>query len=281
MKSLISKQFLGIIFLVLVGVIISGYFLILTISKLDFYGNNSSAQNENSETVRVSLPQYEEDGLENDTLVSDSLEEKVEMLGDDLIKTQNEAAAVSQPASGQTQSPPASPPPLTNGTCPVSTQNCVPCNINDGHWACRVEPGKEEGYLGWSCQNNNPGNIRYSSARISYITKHGGPKPCGERIDSRGGTYMIFSTYQDGRNGLKAYMKAIAAATHTAYGECADGDCSLSYVFSKYAPGDPNYASYIAGKIGVSTSTSLQWVIENKFEPLIDAIQQKEGFFIL
>lgn len=173
---------------------------------------------------------------------------------------------------------PPPPPPPGNGSCPVSTQNCIPCTLGE-HWACRVEPGETEGFLGWSCQNNNPGNIRYSDVRINYIQTLGGPAPCGERIDSRGGTYMIFSTYNDGRNGLKAYFKAISNATHTAYSECADGDCSLAYVFSKYAPGDVNYAQNIADKIGVDISTPLQWVIANKFEELINAVQSKEGFF--
>ena len=91
---------------------------------------------------------------------------------------------------------------------------------------------------------------------------------------------MIFSSYQDGRNALKAYIKAINAATHTAYSECASpSGCSLSYVFSKYAPYDPNYAINIADKIGVQADTKLQWVIDNKFEELISAIQTKEGFF--
>lgn len=189
------------------------------------------------------------------------------------------SSSTNSSSSTNTSSP--APTPVSPSGCPASTLNCIPCNTNDGHWACRVEPGETLGFLGWSCQNNNPGNIRYSTARISYITKHGGPAPCGERIDSRGGTYMIFSTYQDGRNALKAYMKAINAATHTAYSDCADGTCSLSYVFSKYAPGDPNYAQNVADKIGggVTPSTDLSWVIANKFDALINAIQAKEGFF--
>jgi len=74
-------------------------------------------------------------------------------------------------------------------------------------------------------------------------------------------------------------MKAINAGTHTAYSSCPGNGCTLAFVFSKYAPGDPNYASNIASKLGVSTSTTLSWVIANKFEALIDAIQAKEGFF--
>ncbi|MBD3280899.1 hypothetical protein GF389_05250 [Candidatus Dojkabacteria bacterium] len=243
------------------------------------------ANSNEDEIVRVSL-NYRPEDSESD-LISSNIEEQVEVLGEDQVKeTERNAEIVTangiqkETSSTSESKPQPAPPPLSDGSCPVNTQSCVPCNINDGHWACRVESREEDGYLGWSCQNNNPGNIRYSTARISYIKAHGGPAPCGERFDSRGGTYMIFSSYNDGRNALKAYMEAIVAATHTAYGECADGDCSLSYVFSKYAPGDPNYASNIATKLGVSTDTSLQWVIAHKFEDLINAIQQKEGFFI-
>ena len=182
------------------------------------------------------------------------------------------------PAPAPTPTPTPTPTPVSPSGCPASTLSCVPCTTSSDS-RCRVEPGETQGFLGWACQNNNPGNIRYSSARISYITKHGGPAPCGERVDSRGGTYMIFKTYADGRNSLKAYMKAINAGTHTAYSSCPGNGCTLAFVFSKYAPGDPNYASNIASKLGVSTSTTLSWVIANKFEALIDAIQAKEGFF--
>jgi hypothetical protein len=189
--------------------------------------------------------------------------------------TTTKPKTVTKPTPTPTPNPTPSP-----TSCPQSTQNCVPCNKADGNIYCRLEPGKTTGYKGWSCQNNNPGNIRYSSSRINLITGQGGPKPCGERVDSRGGTYMIFKTYSEGRNGLKAYLKAINAGQHSAYSDCADGICSLSYVFSKYAPGDPNYAKNIADKLGVPVTTNLSWVIANKFEQFIDAIQVKEGWFI-
>ena len=175
--------------------------------------------------------------------------------------------------------PPTQPPNPGNGSCPITTQNCVPCNA--GELYCRVESGKTTGFKGWACQNNNPGNIRYSSYRISLIQGQGGRAPCGQKPLPDG--YMVFTDYQTGRNALKAYIKAINAGQHTAYPEC--GNCNLKYFFSKYAPAgdqnDPNsYANNVANAIGVNAdTTTIAWVVANKLEEFVSAIQTQEGWF--
>ena len=176
--------------------------------------------------------------------------------------------------------PPTLPPNPGNGTCPVTTQNCVPCNA--GELYCRVEPGKSAGFKGWACQNNNPGNIRYSSYRISLIIGQGGSAPCGQKPLPDG--YMVFTDYQTGHNALKAYINAINAGQHSAYPEC--GNCNLKYFFSKYAPAgdqnDPNsYANNVANAIGVNAdTTTVAWVVVNKLEEFVNAIQTQEGWFV-
>lgn len=163
-------------------------------------------------------------------------------------------------------------------SCPVTTQNCVPCSPGQAY--CRVEAGKSSGFKGWACQNNNPGNIRYSSYRNNLITANGGVAACGNRAG-----YMVFKDYATGRNSLKVYLKAINNGKHTAgYPTC--GNCTLIAFFSAYAPSsdgnNPNgYANIVANKIGVDASTTtLAWVVANKFEAFVDAIQQHEGWFV-
>jgi hypothetical protein len=176
--------------------------------------------------------------------------------------------------------PPPQPPPPTNG-CPRVTKNCVPCNIGEAY--CRALPGEEYGYLGWACQNNNPSNIRSdaSNYRAGIIISMGGPAPCGDK-----GGYLTFSTYEDGRNGVKAYLRGIAACKHSSYVFCGCGECSIREFFTKYAPaGDQNdphsYASYIGNKLGIDPDiTNLQWVVDNKLEQMVDGIQCMEGYFI-
>lgn len=161
-------------------------------------------------------------------------------------------------------------------SCPIQTLNCVPCNA--GESSCRTMPGASTGFKGWACQNNNPGNIRYSSFRANLITQYGGEAPCGDR-----GGYMAFKYYSSGRNGLKAYIKAINAGAHSAYSGC--GNCSIRFFFSKYAPAgdqnDPNsYSSKVASWVGVDPdTTTINWIVANKLEEFVDAIKRMEGFF--
>lgn len=180
--------------------------------------------------------------------------------------------------------------PVVNSTCPVSTLNCVPCSIKDGHWACRVEDGQTNGYLGWSCQNNNPGNIRPSSTaypnckssasydRVCIISNNGGPLPCGQRGNSSMGYYMVFSTYNDGKNALKAYIKGINAGQHAAYSGC--GNCTLRYFLGKYSGNSTTYPDGIGAKLGVNPdTTNLNQIVPTRLDELVQAIQQQEGFF--
>ena len=199
------------------------------------------------------------------------------------VSTATSTSSSSSSSSGGSTVPAPSPkpkptpkPPSPSG-CPASTQSCIPCTIGQSY--CRYEKGATSGYLGWSCQNNNPGNIRYSSSRINLIRKHGGAAPCGVRYDSRGGTYMIFSTYSKGYGALKAYVKGVNAGDHSAYGSC--GNCTLQYFFSKYAPGDPNYDNAVGKEIGVNPETTkLSWVVANKLDPFVNAIKRHEGWFV-
>jgi len=156
--------------------------------------------------------------------------------------------------------------------CPVSTQNCVPCHKDEQY--CRYEEGEEYGYLGWACQNNNPGNVKYSDYRISLIEEMGGKAPCGEK-----GGFMVFSDYATGRKSVKAYIRAINAGKHYAYPEC--GQCSLLYFFEKYAA-NSLYAYKIEETMGgtVTVNTKLSWIVNNRFDDFIDAIKYREGWII-
>ena len=176
-------------------------------------------------------------------------------------------------------------PPLSNN-CPIETRVCIPCNA--GEPLCRYVQGATTGYKGWSCQNNNPGNIRYSQSRINLIIQFGGQAPCGSKGPSPDSQYMVFATYSTGRNALKAYITAISAGAHSSYlPACADGACSLREFFSIYAPAgdqnDPNsYSNFVANYIGENVDTTpLGWIVANKLDLMVNAIQQFEGFFTL
>jgi len=166
--------------------------------------------------------------------------------------------------------------------CPASTQRCVSCLSGESY--CRVESGKTHGFKGWACQNNNPGNIRPASFKNDLIRNNGGTPPCGERSG-----YMVFRDYDTGKNALKAYIKAIGKGQHSAYKDEAQGiycgECNLKFFFGKYAPSgdqnDPNsYANYVANRIEVSSdTTTLNWIINNKLDAFVDAIQVHEGWF--
>ena len=161
-------------------------------------------------------------------------------------------------------------------SCPATTHSCIPCAISETY--CRAPAGESYGYLGWSCQNNNPGNIRFSTMRRDMIKQYAGPEACGEK-----GSFMIFKTYEDGRNALEAYIRGIADGAHFAYPSC--GACSLREFFSIYAPAaDQNnpdsYSEIVASRIGIDADNySLNWVVDNKLIEFIDAVQEHEGWF--
>jgi hypothetical protein len=174
-------------------------------------------------------------------------------------------------------------PELSKTNIPVQSElgygyRCIPCVAGETY--CRHLSTETTGFKGWACQNSNPGNIRYSTYRSDLIANFGGTRPIGSK-----GDFMVFSSYQTGRNGLKAYIKAINAGAHSAYPVCKDGGCSLQYFFSKYAPtSDGNnpdaYARIVANAIGVDyQNTPLGTIVATKLESMIDAIQEHEGWF--
>ncbi len=161
-------------------------------------------------------------------------------------------------------------------SCTQSTKRCVPCK--KGELYCRYESSDKYGYLGWACQNNNPSNIRSSDYRANIIKQKGGPRPCGAK-----GGFFVFSTYKQGRKGVKAYIRGIDSGLHSSYPKCTTGDCSLLYFFSRYAPNNPEgYTDGIISKMkeGVKRSTKLRWIVNNRLTDFVDAIQCMEGYFI-
>lgn len=176
-----------------------------------------------------------------------------------------------EPEEEDTKDPP---PPPDPDACPVSTQNCIPCTKDELY--CRYLEGEETGFLGWACQNNNPGNIRYHQYRINIIVQMGGTPPCANR-----GGFMAFSDYQTGRSSVEAYIRGINAGLHSSYPECSSS-CTLGYFFSKYAPNNPeNYTRIIVEKMGgsVTPDTELSWIVNNQLNDLLNAIQELEGWF--
>lgn len=176
--------------------------------------------------------------------------------------------------------------------CPATTQNCVPCTSGT---YCRFEAGYTSfGFLGWSCQNNNPGNIRPSAFRNGIIVNNGGTAPCGTRTDAYGrGDYMIFTTYNDGFNALKAYLTGISLGQHSSYAGTVNevyqvcGECNLKLFSAKYVgttievQNEPNsYANKIANRLGVNADTTmLNWIVANKLTDLATAIKVNEGWY--
>ncbi|KXK26550.1 MAG: hypothetical protein TR69_WS6001000556 [candidate division WS6 bacterium OLB20] len=176
-------------------------------------------------------------------------------------------------------------PTINLGVCPRTMQECIPCN--KGEQYCRHHDDALTGFLGWACQNNNPGNIRYSQFRIDLITQFGGPAPCGSAGPNESSQYMVFGDYLEGRSALGVYLEAIAGGGHPSYlPVCANGGCTLRQFFSIYAPaGDQNnpnsYSNYVAAYIGVNADVhTLRWILDNKKELMINAIQQHEGWFV-
>ena len=143
----------------LILVIVSGVYAIVRLSENT--GEQSVSERNDENISKVSLTYLPEE-IE-DAPVSSNIQEQVDILGQDNIQETSQtpqSTTSTQTITSPTPTPQPDPPPLTDGSCPVSTLNCVPCKVSDGHWACRYESGAEYGYLGWSCQNNNPGNIR-------------------------------------------------------------------------------------------------------------------------
>jgi len=229
------------------------------------YNLQGGLNRENIENAVKSIMKEEDNTQEKQSTQPDNI------AGNNLTKeVEKEEVEVEVEPEPEPEKPPSS--------CPISTLNCVPCIKGEAY--CRLEEGEEFGYLGWACQNNNPSNIRYSDYRINIINAMNGPAPCGGK-----GGFMVFTTYENGREGVKAYLRGISAGLHSAYHFCGGGDCSLREFFSKYAPNsdgnDPNgYAQYMAAALGVNVDdTPLSWIVENKLEEMVNALQHKEGFF--
>lgn len=170
--------------------------------------------------------------------------------------------------------------------CSSSWLNCVPCTSGTD---CRYEPNETHGFRGWACQNNNPGNIRPATFKNTIISNNGGTPPCGIRYDSRGGSYMVFTDYSTGWYALKAYIKGINKGEHPSYKSdelniyC--GDCPLTFLFSIYSPESDDkslltsqYAENVASRLNIPSSTYLSWVVANRLDDFINAIQMQEGF---
>jgi hypothetical protein len=164
--------------------------------------------------------------------------------------------------------------------CPTTTLNCIPCTSGS---TCRYEPGESHGFIGWSCQNNNPGNIRNASTNMAtdfknlMIVRNGGTAACGVRYDVRGGSYFVFANYSAGIGALKAYLKGVNNGEHSSYTGC--GDCTLTFFFSLYAGGDTNYDDAVATEIGEPVTQTLRYVVANKLDAFVQAIKNHEGFF--
>jgi len=160
--------------------------------------------------------------------------------------------------------------------CPTSTMNCVPCTSGT---YCRFETGETHGFLGWSCQNNNPGNIRpdVTNFRNSLIVAMGGTASCGIRSGT-GGEYMVFSDYYTGFNSLKAYLRAINAGMHSTYTNC--GDCTLRFFAQTYSTNYDTYANNLGNYLGVNPdTTTLRTLVDTRLDDLARGIQHVEGFF--
>ena len=140
-------------------------FAVMVIGSMGIILGDSQTNSSNEEgTKKVSL-NFGPDENNEENFVGSNLEKEVDVLGENEVQEKGETVEPVKTAQVTTPTTPAAPkptptPPPSNGSCPASTLNCVPCKVSDGHWACRYEAGAEYGYLGWSCQNNNPGNIR-------------------------------------------------------------------------------------------------------------------------
>ncbi len=273
-------------------IVIAGLLFILNINYIEEDKNVKEADNNDDSIIGLEDIELEDKGFDpvekfNEETITKSIEDIYlhkhpveESTVEDEIVREEEKEEVTQEEIAEVAEDVPEEEPFIPGACPAQTLGCVPCGIGEPY--CRYEQGEESGYLGWACQNNNPSNIRYDSGgyRANIITSMGGPAPCGDK-----GGFLVFSTYQDGRNGAKAYISGISAGLHSSYHFCGDGDCSLREFFSKYAPaGDQNdptsYSNYVANWLGVDVdSTPLSWIVENKLDDMVNAIQHKEGYF--
>lgn len=88
-------------------------------------------------------------------------------------------------------------------------------------------------------RNNNPGNIR-----------------------GRDGRFLKFNTYAEGWLYLKDYVTRACTGKHSAY----KPDFTIKQFFGVYAPSSDNnqpdiYASWVANRIGLQTSTKIKELI--------------------
>jgi len=114
----------------------------------------------------------------------------------------------------------------------VSIANAI--QVFEG-WKAGPPPSK-------SYRNNNPGNLRYSSWEAAYN--------CTGQ-DSTG--FAIFPTYQDGFNALVHLLQTRATQ---------NPGWTIFDLFNSYAPSSDNnnptqYASFVAGHVGIDPNTTL------------------------
>jgi hypothetical protein len=258
---------------ILLSIIVIDHFVIsrtnLNVTSIKENNNYIIEEAENVETS--DKPMVEEETEYKRIITNINSKTNNETDSTDLIKDQNQEP--------NPEPEPTLPTPPQPQSCPQATLGCVPCQPGEAY--CRYETGEVSGYLGWACQNNNLSNIRYSDYRINIITRMGGSAPCGEK-----GGYMTFSNYETGRNSVKAYIRGINAGLHSAYNttEFTCGDCTLLQFFSKYAPNNPvSYTNGITEKMNqeVTNDTKLNWIVTNRLDDFIDAIECMEGYFTL
>jgi len=111
--------------------------------------------------------------------------------------------------------------------------------------AIREMEGWFEGSRSW--RNQNPGNLK-------FVGQHGAAQ------DKDG--FAIFKTYEQGWNTLKQMLKNAAIGRSRVYSP----EDSLVEFFSKYAPASDNnkplqYASFVAGRIGVDKNTKIKTLV--------------------
>lgn len=110
-------------------------------------------------------------------------------------------------------------------------------------------------FEGWSTgsrsyRNNNPGNIKASSATWQGQVA----------VDSHG--FAVFDTYENGRRALLIMLNNAATGASSVYSP----SMSLYDFFSKYAPSSDNnepnrYAEFVANQVGVSPSDPINQLV--------------------
>ena len=117
------------------------------------------------------------------------------------------------------------------------------------------------GSLSW--RNHNPGNVKWGD----FAKKYG----------ALGSGFRGHAVFPDKKTGLEA-QKALLFSSIRGYNKL-----SIRDAIAKYAPvGDGNkprqYAIFVAGKTGVSTTTKLNELSEARKVKLIEAMTEYEGF---